>query len=37
MDIAREKGVAQNYLDEAEILKGKMARSIQTKEIFMFF
>jgi len=37
VDIARQKGVAENYLDCAEKLKGKMARSIQTKDIFKLF
>lgn len=37
VDIAREKTVADNYLDDATKLKEKMARSIKTIDILKLF
>ena len=37
MDLAKKSGVADNYLEDAEVLKLKMARSIQTKDIYKLF
>jgi hypothetical protein len=34
LDDAKAKGVANGYLDEAEVIKEKMSRSIQTQDIF---
>ena len=37
MENARKYGVAENYLDDAEVLKQKMEKSIKAMDIFKLF
>lgn len=37
MDIAKNKKVANNYMEVAESLNSRMSRSIQTKDIYKLF
>lgn len=37
IDDAREKNVANNYLEEAVIMKEKMEKSLNANEIFRLF